>query len=321
MLQQIGRFVFATGFVASAMASIALTAQETNPFPIANHAVWNQHDDAVYGLAFAPDGTELASGSYDKSIKRWNSSTGQVIATLRGHQDQVFRIAWSPDGKSLLSCSGDGSAIQWNLPQGKADFTLAGHGDPMMSASYSPDGDLIATAGFHIQVWDQGQTRWSTPHSQPFFAVAFSPDQKTLAGGTENHVRFLDTESGTTLPQAIPVTGMVYQVKYTPNGKWLAIASGDQVAIWDLVHHKMHKTTEADASALFSATFSINGEFLITGGRERVVRIWSVPNLKLQTELYGPAETILAVAISPDGQRIAAGVYDGTIHLWSRSNP
>ncbi|MDG2222276.1 MAG: WD40 repeat domain-containing protein [Rubripirellula sp.] len=306
--------------MAYTMALLTLTAQEANPFPIANHAVWTQHDDAVYGLVFAPDGTGLASGSYDKTIKHWNSSNGDVIATFRGHRDQVFRIGWSPDGKSLLSCSGDGSAIQWNLAQGKAEVTLTGHGDPMMSASYSPDGNLIATAGFHIQLWRQGETQWSTPHSQPFFSVAFSPDQKTLACGTENHVRFLDTKSGATLPPEIPVTGMVYQVDYSPDGKWLAIASGDQVAVWDLVHHKMHKTIEADVSALFAATFSANGEFLLTGGRERVVRVWSVPDLKLRGELYGPAETILSIAISPDGRQVAAGTYDGTIHLWSRSD-
>ncbi|MEE2936775.1 MAG: hypothetical protein VYA84_12360 [Planctomycetota bacterium] len=59
----------------------------------------------------------------------------------------------------VLLCSGDGSANQWNVPQGKADFKLARHSDPMMSASETADGSLSATAIFHIQALDQGQTR------------------------------------------------------------------------------------------------------------------------------------------------------------------
>ncbi|MEE2936776.1 MAG: hypothetical protein VYA84_12365 [Planctomycetota bacterium] len=72
-------------------------------------------------------------------------------------------------------------------------------------------------------------------------------------------------------PKRSQFTGMVYQVNYAPDRKWLAITLGDQVAIWDLVHHKMRMAIEADASVLFAATFPANGEFLITEVRERVV--------------------------------------------------
>ena len=70
-------------------------------------------------------------------------------------------------------------------------------------------------------------------------------------------------------------------------------------------------------SALFAAAFSTDGKCLVTGGRERVIRTWSVPELKLIEERYGPQETVLTVRFSPDGKSIAAGSYDGKIYLWS----
>ena len=76
----------------------------------------------------------------------------------------------------------------------------------------------------------------------------------------------------------------------------------------------------ADSSALFSTVFSPDGKTLLTGGRERVIRTWSVPDLQLMDERYGPKETILSVSFSPSGKQIASGSYDGSIHLWSLEN-
>jgi WD40 repeat protein len=298
----------------------AAPAQCEDPFPIAEHAVWSEHGDAVYGLAFLSNSDRLASGSYDKTIKLWDTTRGQVMVTMQGHQDQVFRISVPTGGNALLSCSGDGSAIRWNLATGEQARKLVGHGDPMMAVVSSRDGKRVATAGFHIQLWEDGKEQWSTPHAQPSFALTFAPDQQTLACGTENRVRFLKVGNGEPVADEIETAGMVYQLEYSPDGKWLAIASGAQLSLWDVAAKKLHRSVKADASALFAATFLADGKHLATGGRERVVRVWTVPDLSLAAELYGPAETILSLAVSASGDQVVAGVYDGTIHRWSRAS-
>lgn len=63
------------------------------------------HESGVKSVAFSPDSKTLASGSWDRSIKLWDPTTGKEKATLYGHAKDVFSVAWRPDGKTLASAS------------------------------------------------------------------------------------------------------------------------------------------------------------------------------------------------------------------------
>ena len=56
------------------------------------------HIGDVYGVAFSPDGTRLATASGDPSVKLWDVASGQELATLTGHAATVFDVAFSRDG-------------------------------------------------------------------------------------------------------------------------------------------------------------------------------------------------------------------------------
>jgi WD40 repeat protein len=63
----------------------------------------------VWGVAFSPDGTRLATASSDTTARIWDASSGQELLTLRGHADRVTGMAFSPDGKRLATASKDGT--------------------------------------------------------------------------------------------------------------------------------------------------------------------------------------------------------------------
>jgi WD40 repeat protein len=68
----------------------------------------------VYGLAFSPDGTRLAIGSGDNTIRLWDVASRQEVCQLRGHDSYVHAIAFSPDGTRLASASGDLTVRIWD---------------------------------------------------------------------------------------------------------------------------------------------------------------------------------------------------------------
>ncbi|PVH68254.1 hypothetical protein DL98DRAFT_441609, partial [Cadophora sp. DSE1049] len=54
----------------------------------------------VTSLAFSPDGKQIVSGSYDRTVRRWDAATGQLLLpALEGHTSGVTSVAFSPDGK------------------------------------------------------------------------------------------------------------------------------------------------------------------------------------------------------------------------------
>src|SRR5205823_835665 len=61
-----------------------------------------------------PDGTRLATGCADNTIRLWDVATGQEVAELRGHAAYVHAVAFSPDGTRLVSGSGDFTVRLWD---------------------------------------------------------------------------------------------------------------------------------------------------------------------------------------------------------------
>jgi len=79
----------------------------------------------VYTVAFSPDGTRLAVGCKDNTIRLWDLTSYQQVAELRGHTDYVHAVAFSPDGTQLVSGSGDSTVRIWDTLPGKERVRLA----------------------------------------------------------------------------------------------------------------------------------------------------------------------------------------------------
>jgi WD40 repeat protein/predicted Ser/Thr protein kinase len=74
------------------------------------------HRDFVSGLAFSPEGSTLATGSMDGTIRLWSATSGETIASLPGHMQETTDVAFSPDGRTLASLGQNESLKLWHLP-------------------------------------------------------------------------------------------------------------------------------------------------------------------------------------------------------------
>ena len=101
--------------------------------------------DAVFAVAFSPDGTLLAAGGVDHIARVWNVDEQKLVGELKGHSDWVLDVRFSADGKFLVTSSADRTARVWEVGSWKLVAKL----DQMESvngACFGPGAELVATA-------------------------------------------------------------------------------------------------------------------------------------------------------------------------------
>ncbi|MCH7761137.1 protein kinase [candidate division TA06 bacterium] len=162
-----------------------------SPWRSQEEKVFKGHSDVVRSVAFSPDGSLLASGSDDKTIRIWRVEDGTLLQTLKGHTMWIRSVAFSPDGSLLASGSDDNTVRLWRVEDGKPLRTLKEHQKPVFSVALSPDGSLLASGSFDktIHLWrvEDGKLHGSLEeHTEDVNSIAFSPDGSFIASGSRD---------------------------------------------------------------------------------------------------------------------------------------
>src|SRR5262249_35417869 len=200
------------------------------------------HTAAVNSVAFSPEGSRLASGSGDHTVKVWDAQTGQELFTIKGQGGSVYGVAFSPDGQRLAS-SVDGTVKLWDAQNGQEAIALRGHKRGIRSVAFSPDGQRLASGALDstAKVWNAqtGQALYSLEGFCFVNSVAFSPDGRRLACARgfypfpkkqlfDDGVKIWDAQTGQELltwngpvPSA-PFGLATVSVAFSPDGKRLA---------------------------------------------------------------------------------------------------
>ena len=203
------------------------------------HAVtYKGHTAEVLAVAWSPDGTMLASGSRDDSLRIWSAATQEKVHTFN-FGGRVIAVEWSHDGKYLVAGSWDGSIQVWNTSTWKQIQKIPTMAETNM-ISWSPDNIHFAAANDSSQVviWNAtsgNKTYTYQGHNTTVLSVAWSPDGKQIVSGDKlpgKTVQCWDSTSGKPIWSAT-VAGQTPALAWSPDGKY--IASGGQsgaVQVW-----------------------------------------------------------------------------------------
>ena len=296
------------------------------------------HRSKVTSVAYSRDGSTIATGSWDKTIRLWDGLTGEYKKTLTGHTDWVESIAFNPDGLTLASGSHDDTIRLWDVETGNQKLEFKGSSYAVTTVAYFPDGSKIANGNLEgeIHVWDalNGQHITSFPeHTYDVVSITFSRDGDILAsGGSYRVIRLWDTTTGQQLRTINEHRISIYdggpmQVVFNHDGSKLASAGGpDKTArLWDPATGQELKIFGGHTMGVTAVAFSMDDRTLATGDYSGEIRLWDTATGLLQkilightagNSLLGYSASVNALAFSPNGNFLVSGSDDHTVNLW-----
>ncbi|KAF8553432.1 WD40 repeat-like protein [Imleria badia] len=121
------------------------------------------HEDDVDHVLWSHDGSRLFSGSDDKTIRCWNSETGEQIGEpWTGHDRSIQSLSLSPDGSKLASASYDGTVRFWDTISGSPITQHLDHGYSVNAVYFSPSGEFVASGTLRGKIY-----LWRVPWLDP----------------------------------------------------------------------------------------------------------------------------------------------------------
>ncbi len=192
----------------------------------------------VESIAFNPDGSLLAVGGWGGAISLCEvvDQRARVVNTLPC--PFIHSLSFSPDGSLLAAGGYDGAIYLWSVRGSVAQPPLGNFPTIILAVAFSPDGErLAASSQSSVQIWrvsDRKLMEQLQGHSGPVHGIAFSPDSRLLATGSEDKtVRLWHVSDGTMIPIPLEHRGGVASLTYSPDGATLATGSHDgRICLW-----------------------------------------------------------------------------------------
>ncbi|MES2925152.1 MAG: protein kinase [Verrucomicrobiota bacterium] len=291
-----------------------------------------QASTKVHGIAFHPDGDQIAAGCGDGTVKIWDLASRKVIQTLHCPAQYVFSLAFRPpDGRCLAAADSDRKMRVWDWKVGVQLFDVNGlrgeYRGVSNSVAFAKDGSQLFADGGNNKVLvrdaDDGKELPSHQQEQKTVVTAVCLDRAggLLATGTFGGILTICNTRTGALVEPRRGDGHTHRISglcFAPDGRWLVTGSFDRsIKIWDPGDGKLLQSWVGSGGLISAIALSPDGRRLATCGVEdKTVKLWDPVTGREILRLRGHTSMVHGIAFSPDGQRLASSSDDGTIRIW-----
>ncbi len=254
------------------------------------------------------------------------------IAHLTGHKGGVFSLADGSQDHLFLSGAGDGWIVEWDLTNPENGRLVAQAEDTQTSGRASvfsllEKNEMILAGnmngGMHwIFPKETSRNKDILPHKKGVFDIQIFNDQLFTIGGKGILTKWSIEEQ-----QAIESIQLsqksLRKMAFSKKRNELAVGSSDgNIYLLDVENFSIKNTIDAaHDNSVFALSYSPDGKYLWSGGRDALLRIWDLE--KNYEQIFSePAHwfTINAIVFSPDGKFAATASRDKTIKIWDANN-
>lgn len=294
------------------------------------------HELAVVAVALSPDSAFIATGSKDKSIKLWESSTGREIRSFLGHEMTVTSLEFSSDGKYIISGSYDKSVRIWEVVSGKEYFSMTGE-DALTDVALDPRLRFFVTAGYNRSGHQDSATVYNFKTKQKIIrlpinadegrgygvSLSISPDGEWIGFGEDN--RLVNVYKTSTWEKVHTFQyeegwcgGCSTMLTFSPDNRFLYMASHNgPFKKYDLSTGKLIKVYEEKSEDLTGIAVSRNGKILARSTEKNVVMWDESTGAQIATVPAAEKGDFHKIRFTNDSQRLFITSDDNTAFAWN----
>ncbi|KAI5916449.1 caspase family protein [Thauera sp. 2A1] len=251
------------------------------------------HTTLIRRIAVDTPRNRLITCSDDKTVRVWQMPEARLIRTLRvpidkGHEGQLFAVAVSPDGKTVATggwtgwdWDGAASLYLFDIASGELIHRVGGFKDAFQALTWTRDGKhlligLQARGGLHrLRLSDYQVVASDLDYRDKIMEIDERLDGLVVTVALDGMVRLYDRDFKLLGRRTVAGGSKPSSVRFSPDGRWLAVSFFDQPAITllqarDLSEAYRPRIEGVDAQAGFNSVgWSSDGRYLYAGGDYR----------------------------------------------------
>lgn len=295
------------------------------------------HQERLCGIAYHPDGKQLASTSADGIIKLWDIESNECTHTLTmvgGSDFAKLPLLYSPDGAWLVSCADDDAIEVWDTQTGQLLRSIKTDEGSIQTVTWGDDGrSLIVLLGYV----DDDDTDMNTAivwNTETNHSTVVQLDEETNFDNIPSYVLTPDAQSVMVLWNDgdierfnvethdcdLVLQGHEEQINdqvFSADQTMMLTGSDDcTIKLWDLETGECLRTFNGHDREIVSLVFSTDEQQFVSASHDRTTKLWDIESGKCLQTMEEHDGWVTAVAMSPDGQQIASGSDDESIKLW-----
>jgi len=283
--------------------------------------VFEGHKLSVLSVSYSPDGKTVLTCSEDCTAKLWSATTGKLIRSFAGHQASVNSICYSPNGRTALSGSKDGTIKLWCLETGQCfrtyEINVEGFARQVESVCFGTSGNTVLSINR-----DSAVRLWSIPDvSNCEMVLSKISDTNTTLNNADrfstlvNSVRSL-LEQGNVSGALTAYTQLKTNQLHGSISDYLDVK--EMIARYCVLHStKSISRIDVLAPNAISGCFSPNGQMVLTGDKQGVMKLWNLKTLSCIRVEKGKPLHVSFVCFNPNGSLALSCDYEGDVRLWN----
>ncbi len=291
------------------------------------------HENTIWALDSKPNGSMMATGSHDGTIRIWDANSRSphtILSRLEGAG--IHSLDWSPDGQAIAVGGLPYEVVVLHPDNRELAYQWHGHAAALQTVRWNQDGTQLASAGYDetVIVWDVSQSQpihkfarhqgVESPDGSPnvVHAANWNGDERWIVSADQDGKLYVwDAESGEVRFELLD-SRIVFDAKWHPTENAIAYVGSRSAAVklWYPEQGQPPQTVLKSNREIRTLGWSPDGKLLAAGGGSGNVKIVRAETWEVVHTLRDHVSAVSCLAWSPDGTRLATGSADRTVRVW-----